>query len=116
MQIIPINDVYAQTLQVSLDGQNCTINIYQKQYTNTANPTSPNLIMSLFCDVYVNNTLIIGGVICENNNKIVRDVYLGFSGDIVFFDTQGSLDPTSPGLGVRYQLVYLELSDLNGTG
>ena len=116
MQVIPISDVYAQTVQTSLNGQNCTLNIYMKQYTDSANPTSPSLITSLFCDVFVNNVLIIGGVICENNNKIVRDVYLGFQGDLLFFDLQGALDPVSPGLGTRYLLVYLEVSDLNGAG
>jgi len=43
---------------------------------------------------------------------LVNDVYLGFSGDLEFVDTQGTDDPTFDGLGTRYQLVYLEPSDL----
>jgi hypothetical protein len=42
----------------------------------------------------------------------VRSAYLGFVGDLCFFDTQGTEDPTSPGLGTRYLFVYLEAADL----
>jgi hypothetical protein len=70
----------------------------------------------LFCDLSVNNVLIIGGVLCFNLNRIVRDLYLGFVGDLMFSDTQGTSDPLSPGLGSRYQLFYLTLTDLNGAG
>ena len=93
-QIIPISDNYSQTLTVSLSGQQCTINLYQKS-------------TGFYCDLYVNNSLVIGGVICHNLNKIVRDSYLGFIGDLYFYDTQGVDDPSSPGLGSRYQFLYL---------
>lgn len=103
MLIIPINDVYSQTLTVQLANQNCTLNLYQKS-------------TGLYCDVLVNNIQIIGGVLCQNLNRIVRDTYLGFIGDLAFQDTQGSNDPSSPGLGSRYVFCYLELSDLGGLG
>jgi hypothetical protein len=110
MQIIPIVDTYSQTLSVQLAGQNCTINLYQKS-------------TGLFCDLYVNGSLLIGGVICQNLNLIVRSLYLGFAGDLFFYDTQGTYaipstgsDPSSPGLGTRYLLLYLEVTDLNGVG
>lgn len=99
MQVIPIQDVYSQTLQVTLSGQSCNINLYQ-------------LSTGLFCDLYVANTLIIGGVICQNINRIVRDLYLGFIGDLSFIDIQGNNDPSSPGLGSRYLLCYLDTFDL----
>jgi hypothetical protein len=99
MQIIPISDVFSQTLSVQLAGQNCTINLYQKS-------------TGFYCDLTVNGTLLIGGVICQNLNRIVRSAYLGFVGDLCFFDTQGTNDPTSPGLGTRYLFVYLEAADL----
>ena len=38
--------------------------------------------------------------------------YLGFVGDLMFSDTQGTSDPSSPGLGTRYLLMYIEASDL----
>lgn len=100
MQNIPIQPVPNQTVTVQLGGQNCQLNVYQQLY-------------GLFIDVYVNNALIIGGVICENLNRIVRDSYLGFVGDFVFFDTtDADADPEYTGLGARYLLVYLEQSDL----
>jgi hypothetical protein len=110
MQIIPIADTYSQTISVQLAGQNCAINLYQKS-------------TGFYCDLYVSGSLVIGGVICQNLNRIVRSVYLGFVGDLCFCDTQGSttapstgLDPSSPGLGTRYLFLYLEASDLNGVG
>jgi hypothetical protein len=109
MQTIPIQDVYSQTLTVQLAGQNTQINIYQKFDT------------ALFCDVYVNNAPIITGVRCRNMVRIVRDAYLGFVGDLMFVDQQGTftapstgLDPSSPGLGSRYLLCYLSAADLGG--
>jgi hypothetical protein len=101
--IIPVQAVPYQTLGVQLAGQNCQLNIYEKAF-------------GLFMDVYSNGVLIIAGVLCENLNRVVRDLYLGFVGDFVFNDSQGSSDPTYTGLGSRYQLVYLEASDLGGLG
>jgi hypothetical protein len=110
MNVIPISDVYSQNLTVQLAGQNCQINLYQKS-------------TGFFCDLYVNNAPIITGVICQNLNRIVRSLYLGFIGDLCFYDTQGSilppstgLDPSSPGLGTRYLFLYLSPSDLGGLG
>jgi hypothetical protein len=99
MQQIPLQAVPNQALTVSLSGQACQLNVYQKTY-------------GLFIDVYINNVLIIGGVICENLNRIVRDAYLGFLGDLVFLDTQGTDDPEYSGLADRYQLIYLLPSEL----
>ncbi len=98
---IPTQPVPNQTLQVQLDNQNCTINIYQLAY---------GLFMDVVCSTMTNGGLY--GVLCENINRIVRDLYLGFSGDFVWVDTEGSADPIYTGLGGRYQLVYLEPSDL----
>ena len=114
MQIIPLTDTFSQQLNVQLAGQNVQLNIYQKKYTNSVTQLGgAPLIQSMFCDVYVNGAQIIGGVICENLNRIVRDVYLGLIGDFVFFDTQGTNDPISPGLGSRFLLYYLTTSDLS---
>lgn len=99
MQIIPITDTYSQTLTVTLAGQSCRIAIYTKS-------------TGLFCDIYVDDILIIGGVICLDRVKIVRGTYLGFIGDLMFSDTQGAADPVSPGLGSRFLLCYLGANDL----
>lgn len=94
MKIIPIKDVFNQTFEIVLGKQNCRIYLHQCKY-------------GLFCDLYVDDVLIVGGVICQNDNRIVRDVHLGFSGDLVFHDTIGTKDPSSPGLGTRYLFAYI---------
>lgn len=104
MQIVPLLPVPNQTVQVQLNGQPCTINVFQTAY-------------GLFMTLYVGQTLIIPSVICENLNRIVRSLYLGFTGDFCFFDTQGTTDPQDPiytGLGdetARFQLVYLDAEE-----
>jgi hypothetical protein len=99
MQIVPIIDVYSQTLTITLGGQSCRIDLKTRS-------------TGLYCDLYVNDTLIIGGVVCRNLKKIVINGYFGFVGDLLFSDTQGIDDPSSPGLGTRYLLMYAEASDL----
>ena len=101
MQIVPLQPVPSQIVSTALNNQSCTINVY-------------TLSTGLYCDLYVNNILIIGGVVCQNNNVIVRDAYLGFIGDIAFEDTQGNTDPIYSGLGTRYILCYFLPSELIG--
>jgi hypothetical protein len=101
---IPLQATPSQTIQVSLNTQNCTINVYQKFW-------------GLFCDLYVGSNLIIGGVLCLNQNYIVRSLYLGFSGDLAFYDTQPSIvagpsDPSYGGLASRFAFIYFAPSDL----
>lgn len=99
MIIIPLQPVPSQKISVVLANQNCQITIY-------------TLTTGLFVDLYVNNALIIGGVICQNLNRIVRSVYLGFIGDLGFIDNQGADDPVYTGLGSRFSFAYLEDVDL----
>lgn len=99
MLVVPLQAVASQQVNVTLANQNTTINVYQ-------------LSTGLFVDVLVNGVLIIGGVIAENLNVIVRSVYLGFTGDIAFVDTQGSADPVYTGLGTRWILGYFSPSEL----
>ena len=104
MNTVPLQQVPSQTLQIILGSQNCSINVYQ----------SPD---ALFMDLFVNDEPVRQGIICQNLNLIVREAYLGFSGDLYFDDTQGSDDPNYTGLGSRFQLVYLsaeELAELQG--
>lgn len=103
MQVVPLDPVPSQTVTVALDGQDCSIRVYQKY-------------SGLFLDLYVAGSLIIGGVICQDANRIVRDAYLGFDGDLAFFDNTGSGDPEYTGVGSRYLLVYLTDEDLEAAG
>lgn len=99
MLVVPLQSIPNQMVTVTLANQICQVNVYQ-------------LETGLFMDLYVGNVLIVAGVICENINRIVRDAYLGFIGDFIFMDTQGTSDPIYTGLGERWPLLYLEASDL----
>jgi hypothetical protein len=103
MLIVPLAAVPNQAVTVTLNGQVSQIDVYQTDF-------------GLFLDLYVNDVLIIGGVIGENLNRIVRSLYLGFSGDLAWIDSQGATDPVYTGLGpttaARYSLAYLFPSDL----
>jgi hypothetical protein len=121
MQIIPLQAVPSQTVNVSLAGQSCTIDVYQKGILppfTPADATSPNVALLpavVYLDLYVANVLIVGGVRCMNGVAIVRYDYLGFTGDLAFYDTQGATDPVYTGLGGRYVLAYLSPGDIPGT-
>lgn len=99
MMIIPVQAIPNQQIQCQLAEQACTFNIYQQAF-------------GLYVDVYVGQTLIIAGVIAENLNRIVRSLYLGFVGDLTFFDTQGVENPVFDLLGTRFLFVYVEASEL----
>jgi hypothetical protein len=106
MLLVPTQAIPNQQFQVQLAGQACTIVLVQTAY-------------GMFMTLYVGNSLIVASVIVENLNRIVRDSYLGFIGDFVFYDTQAANDPQDPvytGLGSRYQLIYLEAPDLAAAG
>ena len=92
-QIIPLTAVGAQSFTVLLGTQQCAINIYQ-------------LSTGLYCDLVANNTDIVSTMLCLNLVGLVREAYLGFTGQLFFYDTQGTSDPDYSGLGDRYQLVY----------
>ena len=99
MVIVPVQAVPNQQVGAYLNGQSTQINLQQTRY-------------GMFCTILVAGAQIIGGVLCQNLNRIVRDLYLGFSGDLMFLDTQGSNDPYYTGLGSRWLLIYLSPGDL----
>ena len=103
MQTVTAQAVPSQQLQCTLAGQSVSLNIYQQAY-------------GMFMDVSVGGELIIAGVICENLTRIVRDAYLGFVGDFIWFDTQGTEDPLYYGIGARWQLIYVSAADLAAAG
>ncbi|WP_345822895.1 hypothetical protein ABC766_32170 (plasmid) [Methylobacterium fujisawaense] len=99
MQIIPIQAVPSQSVKAHLGDQPCKIVIQQKLY-------------GVFLDLYVNEVLLVAGAICQDRNRLVRSAYIGFVGDLMFEDLQGTEDPTADGLGSRFQLAYLDASEL----
>lgn len=102
MKLLPLNKVPAQTLSATLADQIAGLRIYQ-------------LRSGLYMDVYKDGSLVIGGVICQNLNRIIRSAYLGFNGDFVWYDSQGSSDPAYDGLGERFFLYYLEAAEILNT-
>lgn len=100
MQIIPLQAIPNQAVTVTLNEQVCQINVYQT-------------VGGLFVDLYVSDVLIIGGVIAQTNNRIVRSAYLGFQGDLAFIDNEdGDEDPVYTGLDGRFSLAYLTPEEL----
>jgi hypothetical protein len=100
---VPLQAVANQQVQVQLGGQAVSLNIYQTGY-------------ALYMDVTSNDVSIVTGVVCEDRNRIVRDLYLGFSGDFIFADQEGTQDPDYTGLASRYVLLWLSPDDLGGAG
>ena len=99
MKSVVLQPVPAQTTQVVLDGQACSISIYVKN-------------QCMFFDMAVNGAQIATAVQTKNLVNLVPTSYLGFSGWLLFFDTQGSSDPVYTGLGSRWLLIYLDSADL----
>lgn len=101
--VIPVKSVPNQAVTVQLANQATQVNIFQQLY-------------GLYMSVFLAGEPVVQGVICQNLNRIVRSLYLGFEGDFVWLDTQGAADPIFTGIGARWQLVYLSTADLAGEG
>jgi len=100
MLSVPLAPVPSQTLAIILAGQNCNLAVY----TETT---------GIYMDVKVNGATIATTRILRDGARVLQDEqYQAFVGDFVMVDTQGELDPVYTGLGGRWQLVYLEATDL----
>ncbi|CAB5155526.1 hypothetical protein UFOVP150_13 [uncultured Caudovirales phage] len=91
---IPLQSIPSQSVSVVLAGQNVRISLYQKD-------------SNLFVNVSCNDVTINSSVLALNRNPIIRQPYNGFSGQLMFRDTQGTSDPNYDGFSGRYQLMYL---------
>jgi hypothetical protein len=98
MLVIPTQPIASQVLNVVLENQQCTIRLYQKS-------------TGLYFDLLVNTAPVVAGVLCQADNFLVRYAYLGFRGDLVFYDLTpergGTGNVASAELGSRYFLAYL---------
>jgi hypothetical protein len=99
MQMIPLQAVPNQTVVVQLDGQNTQINVRQ-------------VFTGLFTDISVDNTPLLLGVRGMNLRLMFMNSYLGFVGDLTWFDNQGTSDPFYQGLASRFSLVYMLPSEI----
>ena len=94
MQNIPLQPVPTQATKVVLGGQNVQLLIYQKP-------------QGVFVDINADGADIVVGIIARDAVPLMCRNYMGFIGNLLFVDTQGSSDPTYDGLGSRFSLVYL---------
>lgn len=104
---IPLAASPNQSCMVTLDDQDCTIAVYQRN-RNT------------YLDLYVDDTAVRTGAVCLPATGIVGNVTC-FTGELVIVDTGSQPDnqqmPQWSGLGTRWKLYYLstsELESLNG--
>jgi len=99
MQEISLQPSKAQLVNITLAGQSCAIKLHQRT-------------TGFYMDLYIGDKAIMQGVICLNSTRMVRYDYLGFSGDLVFIDTKGSMDPAHDEIGTRFKLYYLTAEEL----
>lgn len=85
----------AQAVRVTLADQDCIIRLVQRD-------------SGLYMDLTANNITVLTGVPCLYATRIVRYSYLSFKGDLFFLDKEGSNDPVGDGLGIRFNLYYVE--------
>lgn len=106
MIIVPLKQVANQNLTITLNNQVCTISLRQ-------------LGDYLFASLSVAGVALLTNMMCLNRVLLVRQAYLGFTGDLVVVDLQGQTDPGAlayqqlytPGGSGRYALVYLAPGD-----
>lgn len=94
MQTVPLQSVPSQSTRVVLGGQNCQISLNQKP-------------QGLFFDLSVDGVAIVNNIIARDAVPLVCREYVGFTGNLLFVDTQGSADPDYTGLAAKFSLVYL---------
>ena len=61
----------------------------------------------LFMDLTINNQIVFQGQPALGQVLLMHKNYLGFTGGLMFVDTQGFDDPSWDGLNARYLLIYL---------
>lgn len=90
---IALTPLPSQIVTVQLENTAVRLQIYQKR-------------TGMFMDIFMNDRVVLSGVICRDRVWLVRDAYRGFPGDLSFIDTQGASDPDYTGLGTRFILVW----------
>ena len=90
---VPLSPEPSQQFQVSLNGQNCTIGVYQKDN-------------SVFVDLWVDDEPIFLGIIALDRVGLKLSDYMGFEGQLWFEDQNGTENPVYTGFGTRFLLYY----------
>lgn len=96
--IVPLTDAPSQSVNVTLGGQDCIINIYTKSINVPIEqdiPTDPPVyenINPVYMDLYSNGTLVQAGVILRNDSLVLMSTAYGFVGDFSIIDTSGNYE------------------------
>ena len=93
MKVIEIQPLPSQVFQVVLDGQECTISLFQR-------------LGSMYLDLTVGTSVICEGAICQYGADIVQSKSSNFDGSLRFYDDQGLSAPKWEEIGSRYYLLY----------
>lgn len=117
MQVVPLEALPSQTLQIVLGGQNCALSVYTLDGYDFTDATLNTTNENVYLDLAYNGIDVTETQICLNQKRLlINRQYLGFVGDLMFVDTQGTNDPQFAGLGSRYVLLYLTAADLAANG
>jgi hypothetical protein len=102
MQQIPLAQIPAQTINVVLAGQYCTISVYWRQER-------------LYLDLNVGAVDICRGAICQNRADVLQSKSQHFAGTLHFFDLEGDRPPQwerlHTGSAGRWPLLYVEAGE-----
>lgn len=99
MQEIPLRATGNQTLQVVLDGQNCSLRLYTRGLSDG--------VEALFCDLSIDQEPVFYGCPCLDGLPMPLYAWLGMTGQLVFIDMEGDEAPRWSGLGSRWKLLYM---------
>ena len=90
---IPLTKDVNQEFQIILNGQNCTIGVFQKDET-------------VFVNLWVNSKPIFLGISALDRVGIKLSDYMDFLGQLWFEDKNGTQNPNFNGFGDRYSFYY----------
>lgn len=90
---IPLTSEPNQQFQITLDGQNCTLGVYQKDE-------------NVFVDLWVDDNPVFLGVSALDRVGLKISDYMGFEGQLWFEDKNGTMNPDYTGFGNRFNLCY----------
>ena len=99
MQEIPLRAAGNQTLQVVLEGQNCSLRLYTRSLSDG--------VETLFCDLSIDQDPVFYGCPCLDGLPMPLYAWLGMTGQLVFVDMEGDEAPHWSGLGSRWKLLYM---------
>lgn len=90
---IPLTSDPDQEFQIVLNGQNCTIGIFQKDD-------------GVFANLWIDNEPIFLGIRALDRVGLKLSDYMDFEGQLWFEDKNGTQNPDYEGFGTRYLFYY----------